>query len=306
MVKLRSGDDKDRVKAAVKPLGISVNIDTDNVQMPGYVLTAGLGLTFVSALAAMVLTLKRTPPRLQSFILAFCTVWIFATLVPFTYEVAQGKASVHAKFANGTPVPDQLVSAQEKALGSTRIYNKLDYRKRHLLFSLICASPRGITRFFQWMIMTLTFMVSSITQFAPPPSSRGSPSSSRSSRLSSLRCSAGARPVKCATSPSIKKSQASGYMRMSSSMILSNPNLLSMHAVDAHPYHMKVFGGASSSSSSSLPHPDLNSLGVIVRYTLLPHFCCVLCALSKTFLTTTMMIFSHMSPKQKQTNKLGA
>ena len=67
----------------------------------------------------------RTLP-IQSIVLGFCSVWLFATIIPFTDFFANRAANVTA-FINGVQLPPAAVSAAQQSLGATSIYHKLYY-----------------------------------------------------------------------------------------------------------------------------------------------------------------------------------
>lgn len=78
--------------------------------------------------------------RVQSFILAFCGLWLFAALVPFTVFFATRSAQVTASIG-GIQLPPQAVQQAEMALGSTSVYRRIGYRK--LISSPFGASVAG-------------------------------------------------------------------------------------------------------------------------------------------------------------------
>ena len=59
--------------------------------------------------------------------LAVLSLWLFATLVPFTDFVATRSAKVSASLG-GTPLSPQEIQAYQDALGLTSVYHKLGYR----------------------------------------------------------------------------------------------------------------------------------------------------------------------------------
>lgn len=64
--------------------------------------------------------------RIQAALLAFCTVWLFATLIPFDYYFANRSARVTASL-NGIQLPSSLINQAEQALGTTAVYRKIGY-----------------------------------------------------------------------------------------------------------------------------------------------------------------------------------
>jgi len=135
---ISSMHDKDRLKKLSVP-GTTVTINTNDVLDAGYVLTAGLGLTFVVALAGMLGAARHSsassathrPNAILRFLgpaLAFCSVWLFATLIPVTTFVANRSAKV-AAYAGSTKLPDSFVDGTIKALGISTRYNSFGYLK---------------------------------------------------------------------------------------------------------------------------------------------------------------------------------
>lgn len=142
----------DAQKRALKhdvPAAVAVRIDTDDVLDAGIVVTVVCALvaliSFLALLHALVFRLriaKRSPdhradtwhplhtrhaPRAGAFALAFLSVWLFATLVPFTDFVANRSAKVTASLG-GTPLSPQEIQTYQDALGLTSVYHKLGYR----------------------------------------------------------------------------------------------------------------------------------------------------------------------------------
>lgn len=64
--------------------------------------------------------------RIQAVLLAFCGVWLFATLVPFTYYFATRSAQVTAS-VGGVQLSNTLVNQVERSLGQTSVYRKIGY-----------------------------------------------------------------------------------------------------------------------------------------------------------------------------------
>lgn len=71
---------------------------------------------------------SRTTPVLQSGLLAFCALWLFAALVPFTLYFAQHEAKVTASLG-GIELPQAVILQVEKLLGVTSVYRDIAYRK---------------------------------------------------------------------------------------------------------------------------------------------------------------------------------
>ncbi|EPT02505.1 hypothetical protein FOMPIDRAFT_12284, partial [Fomitopsis schrenkii] len=117
------------------PAAVSVRIDTDDVLHSGIVLTVVCGLiALVSFLALLHALLARARPaswqkhahRAGALALAFLSVWLFATLVPFTDFVANRAAKVSATLG-GAPLSPAEIQAYQDALGLTTVYHKLGY-----------------------------------------------------------------------------------------------------------------------------------------------------------------------------------
>ena len=94
----------------------------------------GLGalVSFLALLHALISHPKHDrravhPPRAGAFALAFLSVWLFATLVPFTDFVATSAAKVTASLGD-TPLSPAEIQAYQNALGLTSVYHKLSYR----------------------------------------------------------------------------------------------------------------------------------------------------------------------------------
>lgn len=131
----KSNDQKRTLKHDV-PAAVSVRIDTDDVIRSGIVLTVVCGLialvSFLALLHALISHPKHDrravhPPRAGAFALAFLSVWLFATLVPFTDFVATRAAKVTASLGD-TPLSPAEIQAYQNALGLTSVYHKLSYR----------------------------------------------------------------------------------------------------------------------------------------------------------------------------------
>jgi hypothetical protein len=129
----KSNDQKDALRNATARLGVTLFINTDDVLKSGIVLTVGSGLLALVSFLSLVAILLSLPfakragsLNIQTALLGFLTVWIFASQVPFTYFFANREAKVTA-FAGKFQLPDSAVQATEKQLGATRIYKDIDY-----------------------------------------------------------------------------------------------------------------------------------------------------------------------------------
>jgi len=129
---VKSNQDRSTIRKAVAATpGASVNIDINDVFSSGAVITA------VCALLALLSTVffaftwcpvrnKRFWFRLQSCSLLFCSIWLFATLIPFDYFVANRQVQVSASL-NGVSVPANVIQTVEAGLGFTPVYKDIDY-----------------------------------------------------------------------------------------------------------------------------------------------------------------------------------
>jgi len=109
-----------------------------DVYHSGIVLTTVCALIALLSLIYLALTLcsgsrptgraplaTRTLP-LQSATLAFCSLWLFATVIPFTDFFANNEAKVTA-FAGSMQIPSVTIQGAEAALGATTVYRHIDY-----------------------------------------------------------------------------------------------------------------------------------------------------------------------------------
>ncbi|KAG6872208.1 hypothetical protein C0995_011971 [Termitomyces sp. Mi166 len=127
---IKSNQEKSRLRRLV-PAGTTVNIDDHDVFSSGAVVTTVGAL--IAVLCAIFIFMQISTRhlaarslRIQSFLLAFCSAWLFATLVPFTDFFAKRSAKVTA-FLGGQQLPDALVKQAENAFGATSIYRHLSY-----------------------------------------------------------------------------------------------------------------------------------------------------------------------------------
>ncbi|KAG8755458.1 hypothetical protein FRC12_010879 [Ceratobasidium sp. 428] len=153
------------IKKAVAPLRIMVDVDTNNLLRSGIILSVGCLLLsiFTSIFIGFILLdsrksststsaiSTRTLP-MQTGILAFLSVWIFATLVAVTKFAAHGSANVHA-YSGGKELPDSLVRSTEKALGFSRVY------WAQLYVRILTVAP-WVTLLFALIATAVTFMAS--------------------------------------------------------------------------------------------------------------------------------------------------
>lgn len=122
--------EKHQLEAAV-PAGASVSVDTSDVLDAGYVLTVVCGLLALASLAFLVpafLARARAPRtlRIEGAVLAFLSVWLFATLVPFTDFFANRSAKITA-FIGAIQIQPQVIQQVVASLGATTEYRHVDY-----------------------------------------------------------------------------------------------------------------------------------------------------------------------------------
>ncbi|CAE6458924.1 unnamed protein product [Rhizoctonia solani] len=152
------------IKEAVAALRITVFVNTDDLLRSGIVLAVGcLLLAIVTSIFIGLLVLDSIKPPtsnpistrtlgLQSGLLAFLTIWIFACLVAVTKFAATGGAAV-AAYTGGIKVPDSLVHATEARLGFSRVYWD------QLYVRILTIAP-WITFFFALITTIVSFMAS--------------------------------------------------------------------------------------------------------------------------------------------------
>ncbi|KAI0777605.1 hypothetical protein BD413DRAFT_466919 [Trametes elegans] len=134
---VKSNDQKDLVKQEA-PMGATVNIDTDDVFQVGCVVTAVCGALAVVSLVSLALLFFNRPSTksseplstrtlpLQAGLLAFLTVWLFASLVAMTDFVANRQAKVSA-FLGSVQLDDSIIKLVEGQLGVTSVYKDIGY-----------------------------------------------------------------------------------------------------------------------------------------------------------------------------------
>ncbi|KAF8708384.1 hypothetical protein RHS03_04150, partial [Rhizoctonia solani] len=130
---VKRNDQVSSIKQAVAALRITVFVDTNNILRSGIVLAVGcLLLALATSVFIGLLVLDSLKPSsanpistrtlgVQTGLLGFLTVWIFACLVAVTKFAATGSASV-AAYTGSIRVPDALVHATESQLGFSRVY----------------------------------------------------------------------------------------------------------------------------------------------------------------------------------------
>ncbi|TCD68134.1 hypothetical protein EIP91_011499 [Steccherinum ochraceum] len=132
---VKSNTAKDQLRQNAN--GATVNIDTADVFKSGVVVTVASGLLALASLFALPSALlssgrgRYSSSRLltvQSALLGFLTVFLFAALTPFTDFVANRQAKISA-FLGAVPVPDSIIQQVEAGLGATPVYKNIDYLK---------------------------------------------------------------------------------------------------------------------------------------------------------------------------------
>lgn len=124
-------EQKRELEGAV-PAGATVNIDTSDVLNSGYVVTVVSGLialaSFIFLIPAAIPSLaKRTGShRIQSAILGFLTIWLFAALVAFTVFFSSRSAKVTA-FLGSFSIDQATIQQIVGSLGATTKYSEIDY-----------------------------------------------------------------------------------------------------------------------------------------------------------------------------------
>ncbi|KAJ1311530.1 hypothetical protein OPQ81_010014 [Rhizoctonia solani] len=130
---VKRNDQVASIKHAVAALRITVFVNTNDLLRSGIVLAVGcLLLAIVTSIFIGLLVLDSLKPSnstpistrtlgVQTGLLAFLTIWIFACLVAVTKFAATGSAAVDA-YTGGIRVPDSLVHATEARLGFSRVY----------------------------------------------------------------------------------------------------------------------------------------------------------------------------------------
>ncbi|KAI0929478.1 hypothetical protein AcV7_005322 [Taiwanofungus camphoratus] len=118
------------------PQGAVVSINTHDVLASGVVVTVVCGLialtSFLSASHGFItrrsksVISRRTAPMVAGAVLGFLTIWLFATLVPFTDFVARRHSKVSATLG-GVPIPANVIQSVQQALGVTPVYHKIHY-----------------------------------------------------------------------------------------------------------------------------------------------------------------------------------
>lgn len=135
-------NDQKRQLVAAAPQGATVSINTSDILNVGYVSTVACGLL---ALAAFIFLLpgflsgkfsSHSHLRLQSLVLGFITLWLFPTLIAFTYIFVHHSAKIVVAIGSYV-LPDSLVQEVLSQLGATAVYKDVDYRESPFLPALL-------------------------------------------------------------------------------------------------------------------------------------------------------------------------
>ncbi|EMD36575.1 hypothetical protein CERSUDRAFT_84750 [Gelatoporia subvermispora B] len=150
---VKSNNSKNTVKKSL-PAGATADIDTSDVFSSGVVETVVCGLIALTAAVALVFAALSHPTygagkargvRAVSWpahVLTFLSVWLFATLVPFTDFVANRSAKVSGTIG-GMPLQPATIQIIQSALGLTTVYHKIDYLRNAAIlpwFALLFAA----------------------------------------------------------------------------------------------------------------------------------------------------------------------
>ena len=90
-------------------------------------------LIAIVSLASLIFTaflprLNAKTSKINSILLAFLSVWLLATLIPFTLFFATRYAHVRA-FIGSQELPESVVQATQQSLGVSNKYSDKDYRE---------------------------------------------------------------------------------------------------------------------------------------------------------------------------------
>lgn len=129
---IKSNQEKSHLKNSAPP-PTKVYIDTNDIFQVGVVVTVVCTLISIVSFNALLWELLpkfrgfagRTR-RIVGFVLAFLSVWLLASLIPFTLFFATGEAKVTA-FIGPLELPQSAIQQVEKALGATRAYKDKSY-----------------------------------------------------------------------------------------------------------------------------------------------------------------------------------
>lgn len=140
---VKSNDQKHMLESNA-PMGATVTIDTHDVFDSGVVETVVCGLIALTSFISLLGLFwsypgklgLRTTHFLSGHILLFLSIWLFATLVPFTDFVANRAAKISASL-EGMPLPPSVIQGFEQELGATPVYHKMSYLRLAVIFPWI-------------------------------------------------------------------------------------------------------------------------------------------------------------------------
>ena len=136
---IKSNRQKHHLKESVpKPTQLTIN--TDDVLFSGIVSAVVCGMIAIIALTSLQMMLipgwKRMGDRtrkIRAGLMAFFTVWLLATQIPFTIFF-ETRSAIVAAYVEGHQLSAAMVQGAEKALGATPVYNKVYFRKSSSIF----------------------------------------------------------------------------------------------------------------------------------------------------------------------------
>lgn len=109
------------------PQGSTVDVNANDVLDTGYNITVVCGVLALLSVIFLVPTLFGARfLRIQSFVLGFFTLWLFATLIPFDVFFANRSAQVSASIA-GFPIQPSVIQTIINSLGQTTRYKDVGY-----------------------------------------------------------------------------------------------------------------------------------------------------------------------------------
>ncbi|KIJ16175.1 hypothetical protein PAXINDRAFT_99095 [Paxillus involutus ATCC 200175] len=148
---VKSNQERSYIRHVASLGGASVTIDANDVLSAGAVITVVCALLALLSATSFAFTWcpiqnKRFWYRSQSCALFFCSIWLFATLIPFDYFFANREAQVTATLG-GVTVSDITLKHVERVLGVTPVYRDLDYLKLVAIlpwFALVFSVTAGV------------------------------------------------------------------------------------------------------------------------------------------------------------------
>ncbi|CAL1710976.1 unnamed protein product [Somion occarium] len=137
---VKSNDLKDFVKQNA-PLGAQVDIDTSDVFSVGTVVVVVSGLLALTSIIFLPLLAISSPIAtrslpIQTSVFGFLTLWLFASLVPYTTFIANRSAKITATLG-GVPIPDSIIQSTQQALGVSPVYKDASYLRTAVILAWI-------------------------------------------------------------------------------------------------------------------------------------------------------------------------